>query len=81
MRRATHKALDVPDEDVNIRTGIGWKELAVIAAMVLGAGGVAAYFQQSPPVAPVSSPVDSEYEVRFFDADGKPIKLEQWNPK
>jgi hypothetical protein len=81
-RKMAHKALDIPEGDpVNIKQGIGWKELAVIGAMILGSGGLMAYLIK--PTAPVQPPVamqptdpaDSEYEVRFYDADGNPIAV------
>lgn len=83
-RRACHRALDMPEDDMNIRTGLGWKELAVIGAMVLGAGGLGIWGTSTPetpqPQPPATAPGDSEYDVRFFDADGKPIDLEPWRP-
>lgn len=87
-RKLAHKSLDIGDEDemnvANVRTGIGWKELAVLAAT--GLGGLWLYNEgqgksdPSPPPAAAASPVDSEYEVRFFDAKGNPIYLPQHNP-
>uniref|UniRef100_A0A6M3KW04 Uncharacterized protein n=1 Tax=viral metagenome TaxID=1070528 RepID=A0A6M3KW04_9ZZZZ len=78
-RRATHKALDMADdmafEQHVTRTGMGWKELAVIAAALLGGGGLAAYALRDPPLVQQQAPLDSEYEVRFFDADGNPISV------
>ena len=34
-KRATHKALDIPEDDVNIsvQKGMGWKELAIVGAL------------------------------------------------
>lgn len=87
--RAAAKSLDLPEDDVihaprtNTTTnGVGWKELAVIGALVLGAGGLGTYLtdraakpnQASPP--PAASPADSEYDVRFYDADGNPIPIQ-----
>jgi hypothetical protein len=75
-RKATHKALDIADEmDFNqtlTRTGMTWKELAVIAAMLLGGGALGMHYFASERQAP---PVDSEYEVRFYDKDGNPIHV------
>ena len=58
------------------RTGMGWKELAVIGATMIGGGALVATFlgDKAPPPA-ATSPADSEYEVRFFDADGNPIAV------
>lgn len=54
--KLTNKALGLGD-DMNIQTGIGWKELAVIGAMLVGC----CYWlqpQQPPPVpAPMPAPV------------------------
>jgi len=69
-------------QNVGNRHGMTWRELAVVAAMVLGAGGLGAWAfsssssepqQQQQPA--TMSPVDAEYEVRFFDADGNPIRV------
>lgn len=78
-RRFTKRSLDIPDDEMNNvgnKTGMGWKELAVIGALILGGGALSAHFlgdKAAPPA--VVAPVDSEYEVRFFDADGNPIKV------
>ena len=81
-KKTIHKALDIPmEEDVNVnnsRVGLGWKELAVIAAT--GLGGTWMYQQQqqqTPPALPTqqAEPIDSSYEVLFFDAEGNPIKV------
>jgi len=83
-RRLTHKSLDIPETDDvyvdNSKRGLGWKELAVIAATGLGGAGLYSLSQSSTaPVPPVSNVqpqlLDSEYEVRFFDAEGKPINV------
>lgn len=80
-RKAAHKALGLP-EDMNIsadnrRSGLGWKEMAVLAAA--GLGGWHMYNQsQQPPIpqqAIQQGPVDTEYEVRFYDADGNLIDV------
>lgn len=83
-RRTIHKALDMQlEDDMHVdnskrQYGITWKEMAVIGA--LGLGGFYVYNQsnqQQPAQQPAAlSPADSEYEVRFFDADGNPIKIE-----
>jgi len=81
-RKLAHKSLDIADtEDVNVdnsRIGMGWKELAVLGA--LGLGGFHLYGKQTSPTPPPTpaqqaSPIDSEYEVRFFDAAGNPIDV------
>lgn len=88
QRRATHKALDIADDEMDfnqsIQKGMGWKELAVIAATGLGAAHLLTKnSDQAPAPVPqavvqpaVPSPLaDSEYEVRFFDVNGNPIDV------
>ena len=81
-RRAAHKALDIGDDDMNISpkttiNGLGWKEMLVMALV-----GLAFYFgSQSPVATQQQSPIDSEYEVRFYDKDGNPIEIPQYQPK
>ena len=82
-RKLAHKSLDIADDDMdvnvqNTKSGIGWRELAVAAVAGLTGFGMWQYSQQpTPPADPVehASPVDSEYEVRFYDADGNPIDV------
>ena len=88
-RRGVHKALDIADEmefqqqiDNSKRSGMGWKEMAVLAAALLGGGGMLAYFNQDETPAPQQTqqspfegPYDSEYEVIFYDSDGNVIKV------
>lgn len=80
FRKAAHMSLDIPDDEMNVtnanRVGMGWKELLVLACASLGAWWM--YQSQQPPVAvtpPAFSVNDSEYEVRFYDADGNPIAV------
>lgn len=80
-KRLAHKSLDIPlDEDMNVtntRVGLGWKELAVIAAT--GLGGFYLWNQTNQPATPTQpaavSPNDSEYDVRFYNAEGELIKV------
>ncbi len=81
-RALAHKSLGIPDDgDMqvdNSKRGMTWKELAVIAGA--GLGGYAMYqFGQSQtqtaPAVEAVSPLDSEYEVRFFDSKGEPITV------
>ncbi len=81
-RKSAYKSLGVPPDDMNIRTGIGWKELAVIAGALLGGGWLLKNASTPPPPVPttttppsVAAPVASEYEVRFYDADGNVIPV------
>lgn len=90
-RKLAHKSLDIGmDDDVNVdnsRVGLGWKELAVIAGMLLGGTAIWKFgdkgVSQQPVVVPsvpqqqYSPPIDSEYEVRFYDKDGNPIEIPQ----
>lgn len=70
-----------------INTGLSWKELAAGGAIALGG---LHYFTDRPATitpptpAPVTAPapvptfpdvLDSEYEVRFYDRNGKPIEV------
>ena len=78
-QKLAYKAVDIPeDEDVNVnvQNGIGWKGMAVIAGALLGGGWLVAAALQSPtsPPAPMS-PADSEYEVRFYDSQGRLIEI------
>ena len=82
-RRATYKALDIPEDDVNIATshksGMGWKELAVIGATGLGAAGiygVASKPETNPPAAvapanPGAKPISGT--LRIFTDEGQVI--------
>lgn len=84
-RKASHKALGIPEgEDLQVtnanqsQNGLGWKELAVIGATALGGGALYNNWnwglgRDNPPAA--TSPVDSEYEVRFYDANGNLIEI------
>lgn len=85
-RKGAYKALDIADDDMGDihanRIGMTWKELAAIAILVGGSVSATAYLMQSlstptpPPAAsptPAAGPSDSEYEVRFYDAEGRPI--------
>lgn len=89
-RKATHKALDIPDDDMNItqtKVGIGTAGAIGIAAAVglpsMAAVGIMAWAllkEKSAPTAPTPTTPsvevpDTEYEVRFFDKDGKPISV------
>lgn len=66
-RKAAHKALNIRDEDMinapqttNVN-GIGWKELIMVAALMAGSAGAAAYFtgpaNTPPPAQPIQQPV------------------------
>lgn len=83
-QRVVHKGLDMAmEDDVEVHAprttvnGVGWKELAVAGLLALGGYGLWLRGQPSPAPAPPAfeGPLDSEYEVRFFDADGNPINV------
>lgn len=86
--RLFHWSLDMPpgEDDVDVRvnktSGLGWKELVVIAAASLGGFYLLTRDDSdpAPPPAPVvqqqtGGPVDSDYEVRFYDKDGNLIEV------
>lgn len=86
QKKATYKALDVADDEMDFRQniqriqGLGWKELLVIIVGCLAAWGLWQFNTSPPPLTPSpsqpeSSVPDSEYEVRFFDAEGNPIQI------
>jgi len=90
-KQATLKALDMPEDEmsVSVQQGMTWKELAVIAALVVGIGGVALSLATKPapappPPVPAIQPAedlaDRDYEIRFFDADGKPVNVKPLTP-
>ncbi len=79
--KATYKALDIPESDGigvtvnrNVTRGIGWRELGVVGAIVLGGAMLLKPGAEVSPTTP-STPADSEYEVRFFDAEGNPLAI------
>lgn len=62
-----HKALDIPDDDMNINVdksvkhqGFGWKEMLVVVLGLLGTGGlsIGAYKALAPSSAPAARPSD-----------------------
>lgn len=81
-KKATYKALEIPLEDgigVSVVNGLGWKEIAAIGAISLGfLFGLRSLDTQPATVAPVS---DSEYEVRFYDADGNRLPIDHRPPR
>ena len=77
-KKLAHKSLDIPlDDTMNInqtRSGITWKELAVLAATALGGG----YLYTAGDILQdqvISKPIDSEYEIRFYDSSGNLIDI------
>lgn len=84
-RRVAHKSLDIPElEDVHVnnsRTGLGWKELLAVGAIVAGVPWAASLLHigekasSQPEIQNPSFPADSEYEVLFFDKDGNRINV------
>ena len=79
-REAVHKALDIaPEDDVHISqktSGLGWRELAIIVAgMVSGIAASGWLLSKAPPLPHSVAPADSEYDVRFYDKDGRLIEV------
>jgi hypothetical protein len=74
-------SLGIPPDrgGISVHNGFGWRELLVIGLLLLGGVGGTAYMAQSqiskPDTPSAASPVDSEYEVRFYDANGNPIDV------
>lgn len=78
-RKLSHKALDIGDDDMQLNVdnrrhaGFGWKEMAVVGALALA--GFWLFGQGGQSGTPPASPSDSEYDVRFYDAQGKLIDV------
>lgn len=73
----TRKALDLPDDDMNITANRGtpaWV-LAVISLGAMAVVGWAVSQRTADPVPPASGPADSSYRVEFFDQHGDPIDV------
>lgn len=77
-KRMAHKALDIPVDDEmivdNSRTGLGWKELAVVVGGLLGAGGIATAAvtmldDAKPAVVSPAEPAEGSARVRVFWGD------------
>ncbi len=67
-KKGAHKALDIPlDDEMNItvRKGIGWKELAVIAAMVGGGLWLGLKDRPSVTVPPIPIEIPSDSDTLF----------------
>ena len=81
-KKGAYKALDIADDDMGDihanRIGMTWKELIAVAVLVVGSIVGTALLVRVDVAAPASAPtpIDSEYEVRFFDAQGQPIEVE-----
>lgn len=96
QRKATYKALDIPDDDMQIvnasktQTGAGGGAIAAAAL----AGGIPATVlaaalglsslkgTPSPPAAnpPAVSVPDTSYDVLFYDKDGNEITVPRYSP-
>lgn len=86
-QKLAHKALDIPDDDMNItntKVGIGTAGVIGIATAaglpgVLLAGYLLFKDARPEPTAPQPSPEvsvpDTEYDVLFYDKDGNPIQV------
>jgi hypothetical protein len=84
--RLFHWSLDMPpgEDDVDVRvnkqSGLSWKELVVIAGAGLGGFALLTRDDSAPAPTPVvqpasGGPVDSDYDVRFYDKDGNLIDV------
>lgn len=90
QKKATHKALDIPDDDMQIvnasKTTNGAGSGAIMAAAL--AGGIPAAvlaaalglsaMKNTPPTTP-TGPTDSAYDVLFYDKDGKLIDVPRFH--
>ena len=90
-KRLAHKSFDIPEEEDmyvdNSQKGLSGKAvlgIALAAAMAAGVPGAGiAYFALDAMKSmkggdqSISEPVDSSYQVLFYDKDGKPIQLPQ----
>lgn len=80
FRRAAHKAVDLPDEEMQINQqyqGITGKTLLGVAGLILaGVLGWRGIDKLSTPVmdAPIPA-ISQEYEVRFWAEDGNEIEV------
>lgn len=65
-KKATHKALNIPEDDTDIRNttqhfnGLGWKELIVLGAMMLGGFYLLQAARQPVEAPPVVAPQPSQ---------------------
>lgn len=88
--KVAYKAVDMAMEDddlqvINTRTGISTGG-AVGMAGILGASllgyGILSRDQPSPPATPAASgPVDSDYEITFYDDKGQIIEVPRLPPE
>ena len=82
-RKAAHKALDIPEEEMiqANRIGVGGGTVAAIAvcAGLLPIAGMllGTYLNRPAPAQPPTAtvPKDSEYDVRFYDKNGNEIEV------
>lgn len=91
QKSVTHKALDVAEADdvnlsVNKNTGVGNAGLiGAVAAAGLGPAilGLAMLLRggQTAPPATAPGPADANYQIRFFDKDGRPINVKPLEEK
>lgn len=84
--KVARKSLDIPEDDMTInanRHGVG--PLAVIG-VALASGLLPSLlagwllFRDAKPAA-AAKPNDSDYEVRFFNAEGQPIRVDRFQDK
>ena len=72
-QKLAHKSLDIPDDDMNlnVKTGMGWKELLAIGTVCCGGAGLASYLTGRDHVPPTVQPPAIERPA-FIDTDTKP---------
>lgn len=75
-RKATYKALDIPEDagGINVKKGLGWQELMVVAVLMVAMMAVCLFSVRDNHH---PSPVDSAYDVRFYDSQGNVIPVER----
>jgi len=67
------------DGMINVVNGLGWKELAILGAIMFGGGW--GLLQMNKPEAPPpavqqpAGPVDSAYDVIHYDSEGNVIQV------
>lgn len=89
-RKAAHKALDIEDDEMiqanRIYNGLDWMGIVAVG-LLAAATGVCGFLLsqnltqnqvQAPNTSTRPEPADADYEIRFYDAQGNPIRLDRW---
>lgn len=83
-KKAAHKALDIEDDAMIVSSkGVGGATILGVGLLaglgpVLGALAYALLTKEPPQPPAASAPVDAEYEVLFYDAQGNEVRLDRW---